>query len=239
MARSISLENLSVGYGGIQALFNVDLSIGAGEIVSVLGANGAGKTTLLNTIAGLVRARSGRVVVNGEAINSWRAEQIARSGVRLVPEGRRIFTRLTVEENLRLGAYFSTKKEFRERFEELAALFPLLADRRTSYAGYLSGGEQQIVAVSRALISKPDVLLLDEPSAGLSPIATATVYHSLQKVARDMGITILIVEQNVRWALEIAERGYVLELGSVKLEGTRETLQKDDRVTALYLGAAV
>jgi branched-chain amino acid transport system ATP-binding protein len=133
--------------------------------------------------------------------------------VRLVPEGRRIFARLTVEENLRLGAYFSTKKEFRERFEELAALFPLLADRRTSYAGYLSGGEQQIVAVSRALISKPDVLLLDEPSAGLSPIATATVYHSLQEVARDMGITILIVEQNVRWALEIAERGYVLELG--------------------------
>jgi branched-chain amino acid transport system ATP-binding protein len=238
MARSISIQDLSVGYGGIQALFDVNLEVGVAEIVTVLGANGAGKTTLLNTIAGLVPARSGRVLVDGAAITSWRAEQIARSGIRLVPEGRRIFTRLTVEENLRLGAYFSSSNVFRSRYDELAALFPLLAQRRNSYAGYLSGGEQQIVAVSRALISKPDILLLDEPSAGLSPIATATVYNSLQQVARDMRITILVVEQNVQWALKIAERGYVLELGSVKLKGTRADLAKDDRVTALYLGKA-
>lgn len=238
MARSISIQNLSVAYGGIQALFDINISVGAGEIVTVLGANGAGKTTLLNAIAGLVPARAGRVLVDGVAINSWRAERIALSGVRLVPEGRRIFTRLTVEENLRLGAYFAPHRVFRERFDELAALFPLLAERRTSFAGHLSGGEQQIVAVSRSLISKPDVLLLDEPSAGLSPIATATVYNALRRVAEESGITMLVVEQNVRWALEFAQRGYVLELGSVKLEGAREALEKDDRVTALYLGAA-
>jgi branched-chain amino acid transport system ATP-binding protein len=237
MARSISIQNLNVAYGGIQALFDVNFDVGAGEIVTVLGANGAGKTTLLNAIAGLVPALSGRILVDGVALNSWRAERIARFGVRLVPEGRRIFTRLTVEENLRLGAYFTPNRLFKERFDELVALFPLLAERRNSFAGHLSGGEQQIVAVSRSLISKPDVLLLDEPSAGLSPIATATVYNSLRRVAQESAITILVVEQNVRWALEFAQRGYVLELGSVKLQGTRETLEKDDRVTALYLGA--
>jgi branched-chain amino acid transport system ATP-binding protein len=237
VARSISIEDLSVSYGGIQALFNVHLKAAAGEIVAVLGANGAGKTTLLNAIAGLVPIRSGKVLVDGTPINGVRAEMIARSGIRLVPEGRRIFTRLTVEENLRLGAYFSNDREFRRRYDELVALFPLLQERRKSFAGYLSGGEQQIVAVSRSLISKPDVLLLDEPSAGLSPMATQTVYGSLRQVAQETGITILLVEQNVRAALEIAGRGYVLELGSVKLEGDRTTLDKDKRVAALYLGA--
>ena len=237
MARAIAIEDLSVSYGGIQALFNVSLQAAAGEIVAVLGANGAGKTTLLNAIAGLVPIRSGKVLVDGKPITGVRAEIIARSGVRLVPEGRRIFTRLTVEENLRLGAYFSDNREFNDRYSELAALFPLLEERRKSFAGYLSGGEQQMVAVSRSLISKPDVLLLDEPSAGLSPIATQTVYGSLRKIATDTGITILLVEQNVRSALEIAGRGYVLELGAVKLEGERSVLEKDKRVAALYLGA--
>lgn len=236
MARAIVIEKLDVAYGGIQALFNVGLTVEAGEIVTVLGANGAGKTTLLNTVAGLVKARSGRVEIDGVAINGWRTEKIAQSGVKLVPEGRRIFTRLTVEENLRLGGYSLANAVFRSRFDELAALFPLLGQRRGSYAGYLSGGEQQIVAVSRALISKPDVLLLDEPSAGLSPIATATVYDSLARVAAETSITMLVVEQNVRWALKIASRGYVLDLGSVKLAGTRAELESDSRVTALYLG---
>jgi branched-chain amino acid transport system ATP-binding protein len=237
MARSISIEGLSVSYGGIQALFNVNLEAAAGEIVAVLGANGAGKTTLLNAIAGLAPIRSGKVLVDGTPINGVRAEMIARSGIRLVPEGRRIFTRLTVEDNLRLGAYFSSDREFRHRYDELSVLFPLLQERRKSFAGYLSGGEQQMVAVSRSLISKPEVLLLDEPSAGLSPIASQTVYASLRQIAQDTGITILLVEQNVRSALEIAGRGYVLELGSVKLEGVRSTLEKDKRVAALYLGA--
>jgi branched-chain amino acid transport system ATP-binding protein len=237
MARSIVIQDLSVSYGGIQALFDVSLQAAAGEIVAVLGANGAGKTTLLNAIAGLVRTKSGQVLVDGKVINGTRAETIARSGVRLVPEGRRIFTRLSVEENLRLGAYFVSRQEFRRRFDELAALFPILGERRNGFAGYLSGGEQQIVALSRSLISRPDVLLLDEPSAGLSPIATQLVYTSLKSVARDMGITILLVEQNVRAALEIASRGYVLELGSVKLAGDRSELERDKRVAALYLGA--
>ena len=239
MARSIEIQDLCVAYGGIQALFEVNLNVAPGEIVAVLGANGAGKTTLLNSIAGLVPVKSGSILVDGVANGTRRAEYIARSGLRLVPEGRRIFTRLTVEENLRLGAYFSSPKVFRERFDRLAERFPLIAERRHSYAGYLSGGEQQIVAITRCLISEPDVLLLDEPSAGLSPIATANVYRSLRAVAEDAQLTILLVEQNVRAALEIADRGYVLELGSVRLSGARAELEKDERVTALYLGASL
>jgi branched-chain amino acid transport system ATP-binding protein len=237
MGRSITIKDLSVRYGGIQALFCVSLEVAAGEVVAVLGANGASKTTLLHAIAGLVPAQSGSILIDGVAINRWRAEQIVRSGISLVPEGRRIFARLSVEENLRLGAYFVSSAVFRTRFEELVEIFPLIAERRRSYAGYLSGGEQQIVALARSLISKPDVLLLDEPSAGLSPIATANVYRSLRVFTRDSKITMLLVEQNVRWALELAHRGYVLELGRVKLEGTSAALEKDERVAALYLGS--
>jgi branched-chain amino acid transport system ATP-binding protein len=238
MGHRIAIQDLCVRYDGIQALFGVSLDVAAGEVVAVLGANGAGKTTLLHAIAGLVPIQSGSVLIDGDAINRWRAEQIVRSGVSLVPEGRRIFARLSVEENLRLGAYFVSAAVFRTRFEELVEIFPLIAKRRRSYAGYLSGGEQQIVALARSLISKPDVLLLDEPSAGLSPIATANVYRSLRIFARDSKITMLLVEQNVRWALELANRGYVLELGRIKLEGTSDALEKDERVAALYLGTS-
>jgi branched-chain amino acid transport system ATP-binding protein len=238
MGHRIAIQDLCVRYDGIQALFGVSLDVAAGEVVAVLGANGAGKTTLLHAIAGLVPIQSGSVLIDGDAINRWRAEQIVRSGVSLVPEGRRIFARLSVEENLRLGAYFVSAAVFRTRFEELVEIFPLIAERRRSYAGYLSGGEQQIVALARSLISKPDVLLLDEPSAGLSPIATANVYRSLRIFARDSKITMLLVEQNVRWALELANRGYVLELGRIKLEGTSDALEKDERVAALYLGTS-
>jgi branched-chain amino acid transport system ATP-binding protein len=238
MGRRITIKDLCVRYDGIQALFGVSLDVAAGEVVAVLGANGASKTTLLHAIAGLVPIQSGSVLVDGMAINRWRAERIVRSGISLVPEGRRIFARLSVEENLRLGAYFVSAAVFRTRFEELAEIFPLIAERRRSYAGYLSGGEQQIVALARSLISKPDVLLLDEPSAGLSPIATANVYRSLRIFTRDSKITMLLVEQNVRWALELANRGYVLELGRVKLEGTSAALVKDERVAALYLGTS-
>jgi branched-chain amino acid transport system ATP-binding protein len=239
MGRRITIKDLCVRYDGIQALFGVSLDIAAGEVVTVLGANGASKTTLLHAIAGLVPIQSGSILIDGVAINRWRAEQIVRSGISLVPEGRRIFARLSVEENLRLGAYFVSAAVFRSRFEELAEIFPLIAERRRSYAGYLSGGEQQIVALARSLISKPDVLLLDEPSAGLSPIATANVYRSLRIFTRDSKITMLLVEQNVRRALELAHRGYVLELGRVKLEGTSAALEKDERVAALYLGDSI
>jgi len=239
MGRRITIKDLCVRYDGIQALFGVSLDIAAGEVVAVLGANGASKTTLLHAISGLVPIQSGSILIDGVAINRWRTEQIVRSGISLVPEGRRIFARLSVEENLRLGAYFVSAAVFRTRFEELAEIFPLIAERRRSYAGYLSGGEQQIVALARSLISKPDVLLLDEPSAGLSPIATANVYRSLRIFTRDSKITMLLVEQNVRWALELAHRGYVLELGRVKLEGTSAALEKDERVAALYLGDSI
>jgi branched-chain amino acid transport system ATP-binding protein len=239
MGRRITIKDLCVRYDGIQALFGVSLDIAAGDVVAVLGANGASKTTLLHAIAGLVPIQSGSILIDGVAINRWRTEQIVRSGISLVPEGRRIFARLSVEENLRLGAYFVSAAVFRTRFEELAEIFPLIAERRRSYAGYLSGGEQQIVALARSLISKPDVLLLDEPSAGLSPIATANVYRSLRIFTRDSKITMLLVEQNVRWALELAHRGYVLELGRVKLEGTSAALEKDERVAALYLGDSI
>jgi branched-chain amino acid transport system ATP-binding protein len=238
MGRRITIKDLCVRYDGIQALFGVSLDVAAGEVVAVLGANGASKTTLLHAIAGLVPIQSGSILIDGVAINRWRAEQIVRYGISLVPEGRRIFARLSVEENLRLGAYFVSAAIFRTRFEELAEIFPLIAERRRSYAGYLSGGEQQIVALARSLISKPDVLLLDEPSAGLSPIATANVYRSLRVFTRDSKITMLLVEQNVRWALELANRGYVLELGRVKLEGTSAALEKDERIAALYLGTS-
>jgi branched-chain amino acid transport system ATP-binding protein len=239
MGRGIAIKDLCVRYGGIQALFGVSLDVAAGEVVAVLGANGASKTTLLHAIAGLVPIESGSILIDGVAINCWRTERIVRSGISLVPEGRRIFARLSVEENLRLGAYFVSSAVFRTRFDELAEIFPIIAERRGSYAGYLSGGEQQIVALARSLISKPDVLLLDEPSAGLSPIATANVYRSLRVFTRDSKITMLLVEQNVRCALDLANRGYVLELGRVKLEGTSDALQKDERVAALYLGDSI
>jgi branched-chain amino acid transport system ATP-binding protein len=238
MGRRITIKDLCVRYDGIQALFGVSLDVAAGEVVAALGANGAGKTTLLHAIAGLVPVQSGSILIDGVAINRWRTEQIVRSGISLVPEGRRIFARLSVEENLRLGAYFVSAAVFRTRFEELAEIFPLIAERRRSYAGYLSGGEQQIVALARCLISQPDILLLDEPSAGLSPIATANVYRSLRIFARDSKITMLLVEQNVRWALGLANRGYVLELGRIKLEGASAALEKDERVAALYLGTS-
>ena len=236
MARALDIRDLSVAYGGIKALHGVSLSAEPGEIVAVLGANGAGKTTLLHAVAGLIPAGSGDVMVGGEPIRRWRAERIARSGVSLIPEGRRIFTHLTVAENLRLGAYFSSSTVYAKRFAELADLFPILGQRRYAYAGHLSGGEQQIVALARGLISKPDILLLDEPSAGLSPIATAAVYASLASFAADAKLTMLLVEQNVRWGLEMAARGYVLELGHVQLAGSRQELQADPRVSALYLG---
>lgn len=236
MPPSLMIRNLSVRYGGIQALSGIDIDIHPGELVTVLGANGAGKSSLLNAIAGLVPIASGTVSVDGVSIAGWTAERIARSGVSLVPEGRRIFTRLTVQENLRLGGYFLSTQEFHLRLDEMFAIFPVVKSRRDAFAGHLSGGEQQMVALARSLISRPRILLLDEPSAGLSPIATASVYDSLQAYARESQVTILLVEQNVKWALKLAQRGYVLELGTVKLSGSGKELDRDKRVSELYLG---
>ncbi|MDB5363675.1 MAG: transporter ATP-binding protein [Rhodospirillales bacterium] len=236
MPSALTIRDLRVRYGAIEALHGVDIELEAGEIVAVLGANGAGKSSLLNAIAGLVKGRSGSIMVDGTEISGWPAERIARAGIGLVPEGRRIFNRLTVRENLRLGGYFLAPREFERRLEEMQEIFPIIAKRRDAYAGHLSGGEQQMVALGRSMISHPRVLLLDEPSAGLSPIATASVYQSIARYAREAQVTILLVEQNVRWALELAERGVVLDLGSIKLAGSRDALRGNDRVAQLYLG---
>ena len=233
---ALAVKDLCVSYGGIQAVSGVNLEVYPGEAVAVIGANGAGKTSLLNAIVGLIKIASGSVLVGGTLVSGWPAERIARSGVSLVPEGRRIFTRLTVEENLRLGAYFAAPADFRRRMAEMFDIFPILAELRAKYAGYLSGGEQQMLAIARSLMSMPRVLLLDEPSAGLSPIATTIVYGCLQRYASQAKATILLVEQNVKWAFSFAQRGYVLELGVIKLAGTSKDLEKDERVSKLYLG---
>ena len=236
MPNILEVRDLHVRYGSVDALTGVSLDVGAGEVVTVLGANGAGKSSLLNAIAGLVRSSSGTVTYDGKSITGWAAEKTARAGVSLVPEGRRIFTRLSVHENLILGGYYVQGKEFDDRAEEMYGLFPVLQTRRTSFAGYLSGGEQQMLAIARSLMSAPRLLLLDEPSAGLSPIATGVVYGALREYSRRTSATILLVEQNVQYALGLASRGYVLELGNIKLSENAAELQKDERVTDLYLG---
>lgn len=203
MKFALETRRLSVQYGAVQALTAVNLQVAGGEVVAVLGANGAGKSTLLNTIAGLTKVSAGSINVEGTSIGGKPAERIARMGIGLVPEGRRIFTRLTVQENLLLGGYFLGRDERSERMVELATIFPILRERLHSYAGHLSGGEQQMLAIARCLMSRPRVLLLDEPSAGLSPIATAGVYSSLKQYANRAQVTILLVEQNVTIRVEL------------------------------------
>jgi branched-chain amino acid transport system ATP-binding protein len=232
----LEIHALSVAYGAVEALSDVSFDVHAGEVVTILGANGAGKSSLLHAIAGLANVTSGSISLDGVRITGMPAEKIARGGIGLVPEGRRIFTRLSVQENLALGGYFLSAGEARNRMEEMMAIFPILKTRRHSYAGHMSGGEQQMLAIARALMSRPRVLLLDEPSAGLSPIATASVYSSLKQYSRDSGVTMLLVEQNVKWALDLANRGHVLELGVIKLSGQSQELAKDERVASLYLG---
>jgi branched-chain amino acid transport system ATP-binding protein len=233
---ALEVEGLCVRYGAIEALSGITFNVRVGEVVAVLGANGAGKSSLLNAIAGLVKIASGNILLSGASIAGQPVEKIARSGVGFVPEGRRIFTRLTVQENLVLGAYFATGPEARDRMDEMMELFPVLRERHNSYAGHMSGGEQQMLAIARSLMSRPRVLLLDEPSAGLSPIATAAVYESLERYVSESNVTILLVEQNVKWALQLAGRGHVLELGSIKLSGPSRELAADERVAGLYLG---
>lgn len=236
MQSIITVRGLHVFYGAIEAVKGVDIAVQKGEVVAVLGANGAGKSSLLNAIAGLVPVASGVVFLDDSDITRWPLERRARAGVRLVPEGRRIFSRLSVQANLVLGGYFLPRAELRDRIDEMLNLFPLLAARRRSYAGHLSGGEQQMLAIARCLISSPRVLLIDEPSAGLSPIAIKAVYGALQRYVAQSAATILLVEQNVHWALEIAARAYVLELGAVGLAGDARDLLQNPHVIRLYLG---
>lgn len=231
----LTIEGLDVFYGPIQALNSVHARVEQAEIVAIIGSNGAGKSTLLRTISGLQRPRSGKIVFEGEEIHSTPAEKIVQAGISQSPEGRRIFTEMSVRENLLLGAYTRKDGEIQADIDRCLDRFPRLRERYHQSAGTLSGGEQQMLAMSRALMSRPRLLLLDEPSMGLAPNLVTEVFEMIGELNRE-GVTILLVEQNAHRALEIAHRGYVLETGSVVLEGKGHDLLHDPKVKEAYLG---
>jgi len=232
----LSLQQLQVAYGGIRAVKGIDVEVGAGEVVCLIGANGAGKTTTLKAITGLVRAAAGRIVYDGADIVGRRVHEIARRGLALVPEGRGVFAQLTILENLSMGAYARSDRAAVEGDVERAfTLFPRLKERRAQTAGTLSGGEQQMLAIARALMSRPKLLLLDEPSMGLAPLMVERIFEVVRSIAAE-GVTMLLVEQNARLALETSHRGYVLEGGLVAFSGEARALLGDPRVREAYLG---
>ncbi|MCE0558873.1 ABC transporter ATP-binding protein [Motilimonas sp. E26] len=232
----LELKNVSAHYGQIQALHDVNISVGAGEIVSLIGANGAGKTTLLMTICGDPKASNGEILFEGEPIHQQSTSQIMRKDIAIVPEGRRIFARLTVEENLHMGGFFlDDKAEFARLEQEVYELFPRLLERKHQRAGTMSGGEQQMLAMGRALMSKPRLLFLDEPSLGLAPIIIQQIFDIIEKL-REKGITVFLVEQNANQALRLSDRGYVIENGRIVLEDTGANLLTNEEVRKAYLG---
>ncbi len=232
----LELRELSVSYGSIRAVRDASLTVKDGEIVALIGANGAGKSTILQAISGLLKPQSGDILLDGASIAGVSAERIVEKGVIQVPEGRQIFSGMTVLENLRLGAYLvHDKAELEKRMEAALALFPVIAQRRRQLAGTLSGGEQQMLAIGRGLMANPRVLLLDEPSLGLSPLLTQQVFDVLGSL-REKGITMLLVEQNACEALEISDRAYVLETGTVAMSGASRFLKDDPHVKTAYLG---
>ena len=232
----LALESLEVAYGGIRAVKGIDLAIEAGELVCLIGANGAGKTTTLRAITGLVRPAGGRVVYDGEELGGRRPHEIARRGLALVPEGRGVFAQLTIEENLAMGAYARRDRAaVAQDVDRAFTLFPRLKERRRQTAGTLSGGEQQMLAIARAMMSRPRVLLLDEPSMGLAPLMVDRIFEVIRAIA-DEGVTMLLVEQNARLALEVSHRGYVLDGGLVAFSGAASELLHDPRIREAYLG---
>jgi len=234
----LKVEELSVYYGDVAALRNISLEINSGEAVVIIGANGAGKTTTLKTISGLLKARTGKIVFQGRDISSLAPHEIARAGIAHVPEGRQVFTNLTVNDNLRMGGYLwrNDKKKFEAVYQNVLELFPRLNERKQQMAGTLSGGEQQMVAIGRAMMTRPALLILDEPSLGLAPLMVKEVFEYLTKLHREEGLTILLVEQVASVALKLAQRGYVLENGRLALSGSSESLQNNPRIRELYLG---
>jgi branched-chain amino acid transport system ATP-binding protein len=230
----LEVQGLQVHYGGIRAVKGIDLAVGDGELVCLIGANGAGKTSALKAICGL-HARGGKVTYAGEALEGLPVFELPRRGLVMVPEGRGVFPQLTVEENLAMGAFARKDAGVREDLARQYESFPRLKERRHQTAGTLSGGEQQMLAIGRALMSRPRMLLLDEPSMGLAPLMVAKIFDIVREVAA-RGVTILLVEQNARLALELAHRGYVMESGSIALAGEARTLLADPKVRAAYLG---
>jgi branched-chain amino acid transport system ATP-binding protein len=234
----LEVQGISTFYGSIRALHGVSLTVSQGEIVTLIGGNGAGKTTTLNTICGILRAAEGRVLFEGEDITSLPPYAIAQLGISQSPEGRKIFTRLTVRENLEMGAFArNDKAAIRLDLDAVYTRFPRLKERRSQPGGTLSGGEQQMLAIGRALMSRPRLLLLDEPSMGLAPLLVREIFSTIEHLNRDLGATILLVEQNALMALAIAQRGYVLESGQIAHSGSSEMLRHDPAVIEAYLGA--
>ena len=239
MGELLKVDNLNVYYGSIHAIKNLSLHVDEGEIVTMIGANGAGKTTTMHTISGLLRSRGGSITYDGHLISKMDAYKIVTLGLAQCPEGRRVFSGLTVHENLELGAY--SRKDGREAvsgdFDMVFDLLPRLKERRNQLAGTLSGGEQQMLAMGRALMSKPKMLLLDEPSMGLSPLLVKEIFRTIKRV-NENGVTVLLVEQNAKMALNIANRGYVIETGNITMEGKASDLADDPKVKQAYLGGA-
>ena len=231
----LTLEGVTAGYHGLQILHEISLRVEPGEIVAIVGANGAGKTTTLNTVAGLVRPSSGRITFLGREAGGRRPSDLVREGLVLVPEGRALFGTLSVEENLQMGGWTQDRSSVNASLTEVFELFPVLYDRRSQIAETFSGGQQQMLAIGRALMARPKLLMLDEPSTGLSPKLTWSVLEAVKRI-RDTGVSVLLVEQNASHALALADRAYVLESGSVVLEGPGPELARDDRVRSAYLG---
>ena len=231
----LSLRRVSCNYGAVQALNNVHLKVDAGEIVTLIGANGAGKSTTLKSIVGLLRPEAGEILFGGNSLLRIPTHKIAAMGIALVPEGRAVFANLSVLENLEMGGYLRNAAEIRQGLEYVFALFPRLQERIKQVAGTLSGGEQQMLAIGRALMAKPRLLLLDEPSLGIAPLLVKSIYEAIDAINRE-GVTILVVEQNAHLALKHSHRAYVLETGRVVMEGSSRELENDPRVKEAYLG---
>jgi branched-chain amino acid transport system ATP-binding protein len=232
----LKIENLVVSYGGIEALKGISLEVEEGKIVTLVGANGAGKSTTLRSIVGLVKPKSGTITYKGKDLLAEKTQNIVRNGITLVPEGRRIFPNLTVLENLKIGAFTRTdSKEIGADLERVYSTFPILKERSWQLAGTLSGGEQQMLAVGRALMSRPRLLMMDEPSLGLAPLIVKEIFEIIKEIHRQ-GVTILLIEQNANAALHIAHKGYVLETGRITLTGTGKELLENEEVKSAYLG---
>ena len=234
----LEIQDLHVSYGQIKAIRGISLSVTDKSIVTLIGANGAGKTTLLRTISGLIKSKSGSIKIAGEEITSTHAHDIVRRGIAQSPEGRMIFANLTVNENLKMGAYLRKDSDgISSDLEYVFSIFPRLKERIAQAGGTLSGGEQQMLAIGRSLMSKPRLLLLDEPSLGIAPILVRTIFEKIVEINKNLGVTVLLVEQNARMALGIAHRGYVLETGKIVLEGEASSLAENEEVKKAYLGS--
>jgi len=238
MSVALKLENLEVSYGNIRALKGIDIQVPEGQIVAILGANGAGKTTTLKTVSGIVPPKSGTISLYGNNITNKGPEKIANAGMIQAPEGRQVFPEITVEENLRIGAFcVKSKQEIKDNFQKVYHYFPILEERKKQIAGTLSGGEQQMLAIGRALMASPKILLLDEPSLGLAPLIVKTIFEIIKEINK-AGTTVLIIEQNALQTLKIADYAYVLELGEVTMEGQAGELIQDKRLIEAYLGGS-